>query len=256
MILKLRSCFWKEYLALFLILFLSFTPCYSASGDFSGKEADTSEAKDPDVKPQVNGNSQMVFVPGDAVKILTFPDTTSFLNNLFPIDDKGYIELPIYGRVKITHMTKDEFVSFIKENFRDYLRYPYVDVKPMIRLSVLGGVPNPGFYYFDPHRSLWEVIYKVGGTVDEDGLNEMRWKRNKDDVESNLIPILQRGSSLQSIGFQSGDQIWVKTPGKPGFLQKVSENIVPIVSITTSVITTYVTLQLLVEGRVRSRGRF
>ncbi len=182
------------------------------------------------------------FVPGDAVLISTFPDTTSFLNNIFPISDRGYVELPILGKVKIVGMTEAEFKQFLKENFQDYLRYPYIYVKPMIRVSVLGGVFRPNFYWVDPDQSLWEVLYLAGGTIDEDGLKQMRWERDGEVVEDNLIPYLQNGTSLRAMGFKSGDQIWVRTPTKPTFMEQLLRY-TPLVTMAVTITTLWLTYQ-------------
>ncbi len=205
---------------------------------------------------QVNSFSGRVFMPGDAVKITTFPDTGSFLNNIYPIDDRGYIELPMLGKVQISHMGREDFRNYIRENFKDYLRFPEgLQVKPLVRVSVLGGVPAPGFYYYDPEQSLWGLIQICGGTLSEDGLKEMHWKRDGKNVKKNLIPYLQKGTSLRNMGFRSGDQIWVKSPGKPGLIQKITQNYLPIITFTTTAITTYFTFQLLFEGRFTGRRR-
>lgn len=185
-----------------------------------------------------------VFVPGDAVYISNFPDTTSFLNNVFPIDDRGYIDLPIYGRAKITGMSENELVNFLRTNFKDYLRFSELQVRPLIRVSVLGGVALPGLYFVDPNRSLWDVFHLAGGTLDEDGLQDSKWKRDGKDVEDNLIPILQKGVSLRSIGFRSGDQVWVKSPDRPGFFEKF-QNATSLVTLGTSVFTIYLTYEAL-----------
>lgn len=234
-----RQKFWMKPLVIFLIAFLVVNPSYAGIRHHTGKTATdvsgTSEPQGFSVKPHV-------FTPGDAVLISAFPDTTSFLNQVFPIDDRGYIDLPIIGKVKISDMTRQELIDFLKENFRDYLRYPYVNVKPLIRASVLGGVPHPGFYYVDPDQTLWDLIHMVGGTLDEDGLKDMRWERDRKVVEKNLIPYLQKGVSLRTMGFRSGDQIWVKSPGKPGLVDKIL-SYTPLVTLAISFFTLYFTYQ-------------
>jgi hypothetical protein len=188
------------------------------------------------------------FVPGDAIKVSTFPDSTSFLNRIFPITDRGFILLHIYVKVIVTDMSKTELENFLKEQFRDYLRFPYLEAKPLVRVSVLGGVPRSGFYYFDPDYSLWELIYLVGGATYEEGLKKMKWERNRKTVSGNLIPYLQKGISLKNMGFRSGDQIWVESAGKPTFIEK-ARNYFSIVTFVAGIFTFYYSYRLFLEGR-------
>jgi protein involved in polysaccharide export with SLBB domain len=221
------------------------------SGNSNSIETENSENS----FPQQSRSSSSYFTPGDGVMISVFPDTASFLNNIFPIDDRGYVELPIYGKIRLTDMTKVEFENFLKDKYRDYLRFPYVRVKTMIRVSVLGGVPTPGFYYYDPEYSLWELIHRAGGTTDEDGLKKMKWQRDRDDVNDNLIPYLQSGISLQNMGFRSGDQIWVRTPAKPSAFQQITRTVFPFITFALSMFTFYYTYQILITDRESGRRR-
>ncbi len=251
MILQIRNWAVNKQIIIFFIGFFIQLPFQSIKAEVGIKRK--YDLNQDDSSQQSFGSSSP-FVPGDAIMVSTFPDTASFLNQSFPISDRGFIELPIYGKVRITDMSKAELENFIEEKFRDYLRFPYVQIKPLIRVSILGGVPNPGLYYFDPDRSLWQLVYMAGGTVDEDGLKDMKWERNRDAVKKNLIPYLQNGISLKNMGFQSGDQILVKTPGKPGFIEKLSR-FFPIFTFATSVFTFYYTYQILLEDRRAGRAR-
>lgn len=209
----------KESIVAMVLAVLLIIPCF---GEAPGTSAKSTEKSGTSLTTQDRDQSRSVFVAGDAVSVSTLPDSASLLNHVFPIDDRGYVELPIYGKFKITDMSKEQFVQFLRDRFKDYLRYPDLQVKPLIRLSVLGAVPRPGLYYFDPEGSLWEVMYLVGGTADENGLKDMRWERNGGPIEKNLIPYLQSGISLRRLGFRSGDQLWVKTLGKPSALEKIA----------------------------------
>ncbi len=199
---------------------------------------------------QDRASLNVMFTPGDAVSISTYPDTASFLNGVFPIDDRGYVELPILGKTRISQMNHDDLVNFLLDKYRDYLRFPNIQVKPMIRLSVLGGVQRPGFYYFDSDYSLWEVLHLVGGTLDEDGLKQMRWERDGNTLEKDLIPYLQSGVALKNIRFRSGDQIWVRSPNKPGFFTK-ARSFLNLVTAVASFLTLYITYQRVIVDRRR-----
>lgn len=213
-----------------------------ANGPENGKDELALNNNVSTTSTQDRKNFGASFVPGDAVSISTYPDTSFFLNGIFPVDDRGYVELPILGKTRITQMTQEQFQNFLLENYRDYLRFPNIQVKPMIRLSVLGGVLHPGLYYFDQDFSLWEVLHMVGGTLDEDGLKHMRWKRDRKTVEDDLIPYLQSGVALKNIRFRSGDQIWVRSPNKPGFLQR-TRSYLSLITAATSFLTLYITYQ-------------
>lgn len=182
--------------------------------------------------------SRQDFVEGNAMEISVYPDTSSFLNNVYPIDGDGYVYLPILGKVKITQMDKSGLRDFLISKYTEFLKFPNIQVRPLIRASILGGVAKPGLYYVDPANSFWHIVQIAGGTIDEDGLKKMRWKRNNEDVSGNLIPILQSGKSLEQIGFRSGDQIWIPTPNKPGFLDKISK-FSGIISVGVTIYTLY-----------------
>ena len=92
--------------------------------------------------PQSDGNSRFrnrTFKAGDAVEISVYPDTSSFLHGIFPIDGEGFIYLPIKGKVKIIEMSVAEFSEYLTANFKQYIRTPDVLVRPLIRVSLLGG---------------------------------------------------------------------------------------------------------------------
>lgn len=248
MISKMQNWSYRNHTIVFLIAFFVQLPLLSIRAE-AGMNGAFELAQD---SPQGDANS-LPFKPGDGVRVSAFPDTLKIVNTVYPITERGYIDLPIYGKVKITDMTKVQLENFLKEKFKDYLRFPNLQVQPMIRVSVLGGVPTPGFYYFDPDQSLWELLNKTGGTIDENGLKDMKWERDRKAVQKNLIPYLQSGVSMKNIGIRSGDQIWVKTPGKPGFIERLS-TFFPIFTFVTGVFTFYYTYQILLEDRRSGRA--
>jgi protein involved in polysaccharide export with SLBB domain len=198
--------------------------------------------------------SNKPFIAGDGILIDAFPDTTSFLNRSFPIDFDGMVDFPLLGKVKVTDMTIEQLETFIKTQFKSYLRYPNIRVKPVIRVSILGGVGRPGLYYVDYQNSLWEVIRMAGGTILESGLKEMHWERNRDEVTGDLIPFIQRGISLKDMGFRSGDQLWTPITPSQTFFQFTTANVLPLASFITSLLFFYITYQQTVT-LYQMRGR-
>jgi len=182
------------------------------------------------------------FKPGDGLYISTLPDTMSFFNRVISIDDMGYAEFPIIGRVEVSKMSATELTDFVKQNFQQYLRTPNVYVKPMLRASILGGVARPGLYYFDYHQSLWDIVRSAGGTMLEDGLKEMIWERDRDEVVDDLIPYFEKGISLRNMGFRSGDQLWTPSSDET-FWDDFRTDVIPLLSFAVTIFTVYITYQ-------------
>lgn len=193
------------------------------------------------------------FKAGDAVLISTFPDTTNFLNGIFPIDDRGYTELPIVGKVKVSELRMSEFQEFLRSKFKAYLRYPDLYVKPMVRISLLGGFLKPGLYYVDINYSLWEAVNLAGGTLLEEGIYDMRWERGRDKQVKDLTRLFESGVSLRRMGFHSGDQIWTPSPARRTIWDTVRD-VMPILTFATTIWIVYNTYQRdLVLLRYRAR---
>jgi protein involved in polysaccharide export with SLBB domain len=190
--------------------------------------------------------SEQPFRPGDAVQISVYPDSTSFLHRIFPIDGEGYIFLPIVGKKRIIGMTQSQFIEYLEQDFEAYLKTPNIQIRPLIRASALGGFARPNLYYIDPNATLWDLVQMAGGTVTEDGLKKMKWERNGKEFNFDLLSSYQAGRSLTQMGFRSGDQIWTPSLGKPSMWSKM----LPIISVGVSFITLYywyVSLQLQYE---------
>jgi protein involved in polysaccharide export with SLBB domain len=193
----------------------------------------------PDIS-QSQVTSTYPFKPGDGLQINTFPDTTSFLHRTFPIDDQGYIELPLEGKVKVSQMKIEDLQTFIREKFKAYLRTPNVVVKPMIRVTMLGGFIRPGLYYADVNSSLWEVIRMGGGTTTEDGIYELKWERDKDE-QKDVFSYFERGVSLRQMGFRSGDQLY--TPSETRTFWETFGNVTAVVGFGMSIYMLYYSYQ-------------
>jgi protein involved in polysaccharide export with SLBB domain len=182
--------------------------------------------------------------PGEAIRINAYPDTSSFINGFYPVDGEGRIYLPLIGKMDVSTMSEKAFLDTLKAIYINYLRYPNLQVRHLIRISLLGGFQKPGLYYVDPDYSIWDAVYQTGGTTREDGLKRMKWERNRQIVAEDIIPHYQSGQSLRSIGFQSGDQLWTPVEPKKSWYDLIVKDIVlsqvfPIISTTASIYISY-----------------
>jgi protein involved in polysaccharide export with SLBB domain len=186
------------------------------------------------------------FVAGDAILLSSYPDTTSFLNGIFPIDDQGYVEFPIGDRINISRMSEEKFLKYLRDNYQNYLRSPNLYVKPMIRLTVAGGFVTPGMYYVDNKMSFWDLIKLAGGASHEGAIKDINWERNGEKVIDDVTPFLEQGVSLKSMGFQSGDLVWAPSPEAEDSWDVITTRVLPIAAFVTSVYLVWISYQTMV----------
>jgi protein involved in polysaccharide export with SLBB domain len=238
----------KKRIHLFMLFLMILLPYIPIHGLLYAGETDPNQMQmtleevvysDPPASLQL---SNQIFISGDGVNVSTFPDTASFLHQTFAIDANGMVEFPIVGKINITSMSEKQLEEYLTQNFKNYLRYPIVKVKPVIRISIVGGVIRPGLYYVDDDYSLWDALYLTGGPLSEDGFKEMHLERNSEIIYDNLIPYFERGISLKNMGVKTGDQIWVPSPDRPGFWQDAAL-VMPFLAFATSLILIYLTYQ-------------
>lgn len=182
-------------------------------------------------------NTRREFMPGDGVQITVYPDTTTLLNNTFPIDAKGYVFLPILGKVHIVNMSVLELNKFLESNYSQYLRITIVKTRPLIKAGLFGGFTRPGFYYVDKNATLWDVLNMGVAVTSNKGLKKMKWERDGKTLESKIVPFVQSDRSLQEIGFRSGDQIF--TPAPITTRGVLFDTVIPLITFGLTIYTVY-----------------
>ena len=190
--------------------------------------------------------SDVPFVAGDAILVSTYPDTTSFLNGIFPIDDQGNVTFPIGDRIKITNMSEEKFLNYLRDNYQNYIRSPNLYVRPMIRATVVGGFVTPGMYYVENSISLWDLMRLAGGPNSEKAIKEINWERNGEKVVDDVTPFLEHGVSLKNMGFRSGDLLWAPSPDAEDNWQFVTTRILPVAAFAASLYLMWVSYQTMV----------
>jgi protein involved in polysaccharide export with SLBB domain len=195
------------------------------------QKTDNKAPEAPDAKIQV-------FHAGDALLITTFPDTAAFFRGVHRIDDQGFVDFPALGKIQVLDKSEKELSDMLIAAYVNYMRYPILQIHPLIRVSLLGGFYRPGLYWVPPTSSLWDVINIAGGTTREDGIKLLKWERSKMLIKPDLVEDFQSGNSLKQIGFNSGDQLWVTPRPKITALEYFQVNIFPLLSITISMAST------------------
>ncbi len=80
------------------------------------------------------------------------------------VDNKGNIDFPVLGRLKLSEKTTEEAILFIKEGLKKYLNEPIVNLRiNNFKVSVLGEVRNPGVISVADQRiTILEALSNAG----------------------------------------------------------------------------------------------
>lgn len=171
----------------------------------------------------------------DAIRITVPLDDSSFLNGIYPIDDNGNAYIPIIGLIHVRNRTIDSLSQEVRSYLEQYMPYPELHFRPLIRASAQGGFVSPGFFYIEPEYSMWELIALAGGTTCESGLKKIVWERGNEVIDNNIIPYIESGRSLASIGFRSGDQLYTPVDTR-GLAEIFVGTVLPILTLAVSVV--------------------
>lgn len=143
--------------------------------------------------------------PGDVVrlKIWREPD----LSGDFLVDEHGGVVVPKLGRIQVVGLSPDSLKSQLIDAYSVYLRNPSIEVVLLRRITILGGVRNPGLYPVDPTMTLAEAYALAGGIAPEGKLNEVELVRGGQRTSYKI----SETTRIADTPLQSGDQLYVPT---------------------------------------------
>ena len=97
-----------------------------------------------------------------------FQNETSLFINGYSVNDSGYVEIPVLGRILVLNKTIDESTESIRERAEVYLKDATIIVKLIsFKFTVMGEVNRPGVYRnFNNQLTVFEAISMAGDVTD------------------------------------------------------------------------------------------
>ncbi|MCX7862743.1 MAG: polysaccharide export protein [Bacteroidales bacterium] len=119
----------------------------------------------------------------------------------YTIDDKGYIEMPVIGKVHVANKTLAEVQEAIQQLTLVYFKEVYVTVKYAgFKVTILGEVRKPGvFYFYNSKATILEALGQAGD------LNEFGNREN-------LLIVRSTNNGLKTIRVNLLDKNLLKSP--------------------------------------------
>ncbi len=142
----------------------------------------------------------------------------NIINNInaegFLVDEKGEINIPVIGRVKLTGFTKSEATEIVEKGIEEYIVDPVVTIQfANFKVTVIGEVKNPStFYVPSENLNIFEAL-GLAGDMTEFGLREdVRLIRESEGIRTVVKLDLNDMSLLESpyYNLKQNDIIYVQ----------------------------------------------
>lgn len=159
------------------------------------------------------------FYVGDEIDIRIGGDTTAFggLQQVKPgrvLSLSGLPEIPLRG------VLRSELEAFLTDQMRRFFREPEVKARPLIRLTIMGGVGQPGFHQLDAEMLLSDALTAAGGISNTTDLARSKILRDDQEIVGGeeFARGITDGVSLDQLNLRAGDVIEVGTVSKTNWL--------------------------------------
>ncbi|PRY11245.1 polysaccharide export outer membrane protein [Pontibacter ummariensis] len=159
----------------------------------------------------------------------------------YTVDNEGLIHLPTVGKLKVEGLTTSQTQELIQRNLNRYIRDATVVAKLIsFKISVLGDVRNPGYYYiYNDRANLFEGLGMAGDLNQGANRKNVKLIRQKGDQSEVVLLDLTDPNLVQSQYYylMPNDVLYVE----PRASQLKRDNLV-VVSVILSVVSTGVLL--------------
>ncbi len=183
-----------------------------------------------------NNNYKIIFKPNDLVQItvsavdieavkpfnlpaVTYATTTNSVvgtpkQQSYLVDNEGYIEFPLLGKIKLGGLTRIQAVSMLKSKLDpDYIKNPTININiSNFSITVLGDVKNPGKFIIPNERV--SIIDAIGlaGDLNISGIRNIEVKREENNkvITYNLDLRSNKVFTSPAYFLQQNDIVYIK----------------------------------------------
>jgi len=168
-----------------------------------------------------SGRAEYRISEGDVLSIILvgYPDITSAGASGYPVDQQGFVQFPLVGRIKAIGMSVPQFTANLQRKLQRYLKFSDPQVKVVDyrgnKFFIDGEVAKPGeFAISDTPVSLYSAISMAGGTTATGDSNNIVFNRKGVNYNIGLQSLRQLGTSANQIYLQDGDSIHVNSQNR------------------------------------------
>jgi protein involved in polysaccharide export with SLBB domain len=140
------------------------------------------------------------------------------LCDTFTVGSGKELTLPVIGVVALRGVLRSELEQRLSREIAGFIREPVVHARPLIRLSVQGGVARPGYYSLPADAVLSDALMAAGGPAPEAKITKLRIERNGKPIwQGDLLrQAIAEGRTLDEMSLRAGDQFVIPRRGGGG----------------------------------------
>ena len=169
---------------------------------------------------KTSGRVDYGIAKGDVLNIIltNYPDLNASTSNL-TVDQQGFIQFPLIGRIRANGMSVPQFTASLQGKLQRYLKYSDPQVKIVnyrgSKFFVDGEVKASGeFTIADVPVSVYGAISMAGGTTDTGDSNNIVLNRQGKNYKLGVQSLQKMGVSANQIYLQDGDAIHVNSQSR------------------------------------------
>jgi protein involved in polysaccharide export with SLBB domain len=144
---------------------------------------------------------------GDVIRVRIWREPD--LSGEFQVDEQGEAVFPKIGAVSVLGLQPDSLKARLIALYSSYLRNPAIEVIPLRRITILGGVRNPGLYPVDLTMTLADAFALAGGVSPEAKPDQVELVRGGQRTRFKITS----ETRIADTPVRSGDQLYVPTRG-------------------------------------------
>lgn len=133
------------------------------------------------------------------------------INGTFAVGPNQILQMPDLPPIPLRGVLRSEVKDYLTEFLGRLFKDQTVLVVPTIRLTITGGVKQPGFYQVPADLTLPDAIEKAGGFGAATDLNKTVIKRAEEELwgEEEMSRAITAAVTLDQLNLRSGDELVV-----------------------------------------------
>jgi len=140
---------------------------------------------------------------GDVIRLRIWREPD--LSGEYRVDEQGTAVFPKIGQLSVLGLQPDSLKARLITGYSTYLRNPAIEVTLLRRITILGGVRNPGLYPVDLTMTLADAYALAGGVSPEAKQDEVELVRGGERTRFKI----SKETRIADTEVRSGDQLYV-----------------------------------------------